>query len=432
MPWGIPFQRFDGDLNDRTAPGAIVAREKSPRLRGGDEMTPQLVLAQRPEIPIFRAMIEAAHIAEACAAPLASLLPGALLDVAPHKKPGATRVVVAMSGGVDSSVTAALMKAAGYDVVGITLQLYDHGQAIGRKGACCAGQDIHDARRVADTLGMPHYVLDYESRFRAEVMDDFADTYLAGATPIPCVRCNQRVKFRDLLQTARDLGAEALATGHYARRVVGDAGVEMHRAADPSRDQSYFLFATTREQLDFLRFPLGDLPRTATRDIAARLALPVAAKPDSQDICFVPTGDYASVVAKLRPGAVEAGEILHQDGRVLGRHDGIIHYTVGQRRGLGLVDPQAPGEPLYVLRLDPESHRVIVGPKSALAVPSIRVADVNWLGPDGSPEPLNVDVKVRSTTGAVPAALTLSGATEEFSPRPREGERAISGRPTAD
>jgi tRNA-specific 2-thiouridylase len=381
-------------------------------------MTPQLALAERPEIPIFRAMNVAAHIADIDLAALAQRS----ASIGGHKAPSATRVVVAMSGGVDSSVTAALMKAAGYDVVGITLQLYDHGQAVGRKGACCAGQDIHDARRVADTLGMPHYVLDYESRFRTEVMDDFADTYLAGATPIPCVRCNQRVKFRDLLQTARDLGAEALATGHYAKRVVGEAGVEMHRAADPSRDQSYFLFATTREQLDFLRFPLGDLPKTATRDIAARLALPVAAKPDSQDICFVPTGDYASVVAKLRPGAVEAGEIQHQDGRILGRHDGIIHYTVGQRRGLGLVDPTAPGEPLYVLRLDPAEHRVIVGPKSALAVSAIQVKDLNWLGPDVQPgEPLDVTVKVRSTTPAVPARLILGA--EEFSPRPREGER---------
>ncbi len=365
-------------------------------------------------------MIETSRIADLCAAPLARGLPPELFSVAPHKAPGATRVVVAMSGGVDSSVTAALMKAAGYDVVGITLQLYDHGAAVGRKGACCAGQDIHDARRVADKLGMPHYVLDYESRFRAEVMEDFADTYLAGATPIPCVRCNQRVKFRDLLQTARDLGAEALATGHYARRVVGDAGVEMHRGADPSRDQSYFLFATTRAQLDFLRFPLGDLAKTATRDIAARLELPVAAKPDSQDICFVPTGDYASVVAKLRPGAVEAGEIVHRDGRVLGRHEGIINYTVGQRRGLGLVDPAAPGEPLYVLRLDPENHRVIVGPKTALAVSSIQVTDVNWLGPDVAPgEPLEVDVKVRSTTPAVKATLALNTLDEP--PLPRSG-----------
>jgi tRNA-specific 2-thiouridylase len=373
-------------------------------------------------------MIETSRIADLPAEALAMAGAGIhrSLGVGGHKAPGATRVVVAMSGGVDSSVTAALMKAAGYDVVGITLQLYDHGAAVGRKGACCAGQDIHDARRVADKLGMPHYVLDYESRFRAEVMDDFADTYLAGATPIPCVRCNQRVKFRDLLQTARDLGAEALATGHYARRVAGDAkgphgGVEMHRGADPSRDQSYFLFATTRAQLDFLRFPLGDLAKTATRDIAARLELPVAAKPDSQDICFVPTGDYASVVAKLRPGAVEAGEILHQDGRVLGRHQGIINYTVGQRRGLGLVDPASPGEPLYVLRLDPENHRVIVGPKAALAVSSIQVTDVNWLGPDIAPgETLEVDVKVRSTTPAVKASLRYD------SHRPL-GERACPG-----
>jgi tRNA-specific 2-thiouridylase len=390
-------------------------------------------IAKKPEIPIFRAMLEASHIApevlaDACAAPLLRVPSDALRDIAPHKAPGATRVVVAMSGGVDSSVTAALMKAAGYDVVGITLQLYDHGQAVGRKGACCAGQDIHDARRVADKLGMPHYVLDYESRFRAEVMDDFADTYLAGATPIPCVRCNQRVKFRDLLQTARELGADALATGHYARRVVGDAGVEMHRGADPSRDQSYFLFATTRDQLDYLRFPLGDLPKTATRDIAARLELPVAAKPDSQDICFVPTGDYAAVVAKLRPGAVEAGEIVHRDGRVLGRHDGIINYTVGQRRGLGLVDPATPGEPLYVLRLEPETHRVIVGPKSALAVATIEVTDVNWLGPDLAPgEAVEVDIKVRSTTPPVRGTLNpppLRGRdTSAAPPRSRAGAR---------
>jgi tRNA-specific 2-thiouridylase len=332
-----------------------------------------------------------------------------------------------MSGGVDSSVTAALMQRAGYDVVGITLQLYDHGQAVGRKGACCAGQDIYDARRVADRLGFPHYVLDYEARFRAAVIDDFADTYLAGETPIPCVRCNQRVKFRDLLETARELGADALATGHYARRVAGPNGPELHRAADAARDQSYFLFATTPAQLDFLRFPLGALTKDETRGLAAELGLAAADKPDSQDICFVPTsgpmGGYARVVERLRPGAIEAGEIVHVDGRVLGRHDGIINYTVGQRRGLGLVDATAPGEPLYVVRLDATRHRVVVGPKAALATAAILVRDINWLGDrpladDGHP----VRVKVRSTTPAVPAtAFAAPGGARVVLAEPQYG-----------
>ena len=331
------------------------------------------------------------------------------------------RVVVAMSGGVDSSVCAALVAAAGYETVGITLQLYDHGEALRRTGACCAGQDIHDARRVADRLGIAHYVLDYESLFRQQVMDDFADTYLQGATPIPCVRCNQTVKFKDLLGTARDLGASCMVTGHYVARTEGPEGVRMGRAADPARDQSYFLFATTRDQLDFLRFPLAGLPKAAVRRIAAALGLPVADKPDSQDICFVPTGRYADVVARLRPGAIEPGDVQHVDGRVLGRHDGVIHFTVGQRRGLGV----ATGEPLFVVKIDAAGRRVIVGPRAALAVSRVALSDVNWIGEcvageddlDGRP----VLARVRSTRPPVPARLRTGAGWHVAFDSPEEG-----------
>ena len=316
------------------------------------------------------------------------------------------RIVVAMSGGVDSSVVAALAARSGAEVIGVTLQLYDHGAAVGRSKACCAGRDIYDARTVAERLGFAHYVFDYESRFRDSVIERFADEYARGRTPIPCVACNQGVKFTDLLSLARDLGANCLATGHYVRRAVGPNGPELHRAADPARDQSYFLFATTREQLDFLRFPLGDLPKTAVREIARELELVVADKPDSQDICFVPNGDYASVVKKVRPEAAQEGEIVDLAGRVLGRHKGLIHFTVGQRRGLE-IGGQA--EPLYVIRLEPESRRVIVGPKAALAVETAHLSGLNWLG-EGQREGLTA--KVRSM--ARPAPVGFDGGSIRF------------------
>lgn len=330
------------------------------------------------------------------------------------KSPADTRVVVAMSGGVDSSVAAAMLKREGYDVVGITLQLYDYGMTVGKKGACCAGQDIYDARRVADQIEIPHYVLDYESRFRNSVMDDFVDTYLKGETPIPCVRCNQTVKFKDLLDQARELGADCMATGHYARRIVGDDGkAQMLRGADHSRDQSYFLFATTQGQLDFLRFPLGMKPKTETRAIADELGLAVADKPDSQDICFVPTGGYAKVVEKLRPGAVRPGEIVHVDGTLMGRHDGVINYTVGQRRGLGIGGRKGEGgdeaDPLYVVRVDPVANQVIVGPRAALARDRVQVREVNWLGNPVVGVPMPVMVKLRSAQNPAPAVLLLHG-----------------------
>lgn len=347
---------------------------------------------------------------------------GGLNSLGFDKPPAETRVVAAMSGGVDSSVVAALLKAQGYDVIGITLQLYDHGAAIEKKGACCAGQDIHDARNVADQIGIPHYVLDYESRFREQVMEDFADTYLAGSTPIPCIRCNQTVKFADLLRTAKELGADCLVTGHYIRRETGEHGAELHRAADASKDQSYFLFATTREQLDYLRFPLGGLPKTETRALADQFALPVAAKPDSQDICFVPDGSYAKVVEKLRPGSGRGGEIVHLDGRVLGDHEGVIHYTVGQRRGLGV----ATGDPLYVVKIDAPARRVIVGPREALLTGALTMEEPNWLGPDTLDAACEAQravlARVRSTREPVPAKLgVLDGAPAVFFDTPEEG-----------
>ena len=321
--------------------------------------------------------------------------------------PASHRVVVAMSGGVDSSVVAALLKVAGYDVVGITLQLYDHGEALRRKGACCAGQDIHDARRVAAAFDIPHYVLDFESRFKDAVIDDFVAGYLAGETPIPCVKCNQTVKFADLLQRAKDLDAAALVTGHYIEsraRSDGSRHRDLFTPADMARDQSYFLFATTQEQIDLLRFPLGALPKTETRRIAAELGLVVADKPDSQDICFVPEGRYADVILKLRPDAAEPGDILHMDGRVLGRHEGIIHYTIGQRRGLGISD----SDPLYVVKVDAALKQVVVGPREALKQNDIRLANLNWLGGVALNETAqSVFAKIRSTRPPIEAAVRL-------------------------
>ena len=315
------------------------------------------------------------------------------------------RVVIAMSGGVDSSVAAALVKRAGYDAVGITLQLYDHGEAMRRKGACCAGQDIHDARAVAAKLDMPHYVLDYESRFKESVMDEFVDGYLAGHTPIPCIRCNETVKFRDLLATARDLGAVALVTGHYIATQHGETGWQMHRPRDLARDQSYFLFSTTQAQLDFLRFPLADLTKEQIRDYATLIGLQVADKPDSQDICFVPNGDYAGVIKRLRPDCSLPGEIRTMDGTVLGQHQGVLHYTVGQRRGLGV----ATGDPLYVVAIDADKRQVIVGPREALARARIQLDEVNWLGDVGSSAgAMPVRARIRSTGEPAAAELTLN------------------------
>ncbi len=326
--------------------------------------------------------------------------------------PVGSRVVAAMSGGVDSTVVAALLHKAGYEVVGVTLQLYDHGAALKKKGACCAGQDIHDARLAAEMLGIPHYVLDYESRFRDAVIDQFADAYLAGQTPVPCIRCNQTVKFRDLLDVARDLGAEAMATGHYVRRSVVDGRAQMRKAIDHSRDQSYFLFATTPQQLDYLRFPLADLEKPQVRGVAAELGLRIAAKPDSQDICFVPNGDYRTLIDKLRPQGRESGEIVHMDGRVLGGHAGITDYTIGQRRGLNV----AVGEPLFVTRLDPVKRHVIVGPREALLTAALTLDETNWLGDEASIEVAAeagapVLARVRSTRPPSPARLSWVDGT---------------------
>ena len=327
------------------------------------------------------------------------------------KAPAETRVVVAMSGGVDSSVVAAMLAEQGYDVVGVTLQLYDHGAALAKKGACCAGRDIHDARRVAETMGFAHYVLDYENTFREAVMEDFADAYLAGATPVPCIRCNERVKFKDLLATARDLNADCMATGHYIQRKMGLAP-ELHRAVDANRDQSYFLFSTTPDQLNYLRFPLGHLASKAeTRALASKYGLPVADKPDSQDICFVPNGNYAAVIEKLRPGAADPGEIVDLAGNVLGTHRGVIHYTIGQRKGLGIGGLE---DPIYVVKLDPALRRVIVGPKAALATRTFPLREINWLGDMAfdSRDEWHLNVKVRSTRPPRPAIVRPVSATE--------------------
>jgi tRNA-specific 2-thiouridylase len=334
------------------------------------------------------------------------------------------RIVVAMSGGVDSSVVAALAARSGAEVIGVTLQLYDHGAAVGRSRTCCAGQDIYDAKTVAERLGIAHYVFDYESRFRDSVIDKFADEYVNGRTPIPCIRCNQSVKFTDLLSLARDLGADCLATGHYVRRVIGENGAELHRAADPARDQSYFLFATTRDQLDYLRFPLGDMPKPAVREIARELALAVAEKPDSQDICFVPDGDYARVVEKVRPEAAAPGEIVDRDGRVLGEHRGLIHFTVGQRRGLEIGGQP---EPLYVLKLEPAARRVVVGPKAALAVRAARLSEINWLGED---QREGIAAKVRSLARPTPVQFdgeSIRFAQPEFGVAPGQAAVLYSG-----
>jgi tRNA-specific 2-thiouridylase len=385
-----------------------------PTIIGPRDSAPSTVA---PALPVADGLCDFSNLAKVD-------LSGADLDLFPGdpRPRNEIRVVTAMSGGVDSSVAAALMVHAGYDVVGVTLQLYDHGAALKKQGACCAGQDIHDARRVAEALGIPHYVLDYESRFRQQVMEDFADTYLKGSTPIPCVRCNQTVKFKDLLATAKDLGADAMVTGHYIRRTVGPNGPELARAADPDRDQSYFLFATTHEQLAFLRFPLGGMRKDDVRRAAAALGLQVAAKPDSQDICFVPAGKYSDIVEKLRPGAAGAGDIVHLDGRVMGRHEGVIRYTIGQRRGLGI----ATGEPLFVVKIDAANKHVIVGPREALLTSALAIGESNWLGEGSLTAACEAGTpalaRVRSTRAPVGGRMTLVDGLPGFAfDTPEEG-----------
>jgi tRNA-specific 2-thiouridylase len=355
------------------------------------------------------------------------------IDFALNRSPAESRIVVAMSGGVDSSVVAALAARTGAEVIGVTLQLYDHGEAVKRSGSCCAGQDIYDAKTVCDRLGIAHYVLDYESRFRTGVIDRFADEYARGRTPVPCSMCNQGVKFTDLIGFAQDLGADCLATGHYVRRVEQGGRIEMWKGRDPSRDQSYFLYGTTADQLAYLRFPLGDLPKSETRRLAAEEGLVVADKPDSQDICFVPDGDYASLVKKLRPETAAPGEIVHVDGRVLGSHAGVVHFTIGQRRG---IEIGGQSEPLYVVRIDPDQQRLVVGPRSALAVAVARVEGVNWLAEDQR----EVSAKVRSLARPVPATvipakagISVRFSTPEYGVAPGQsavfydGERLLGG-----
>ncbi len=366
----------------------------------GDQNKAELAFLRRPTLLVQR---QARGLVPRCGRNI-------LNSLGFDKAPKDTRVVVAMSGGVDSSVVASLLHEEGYDVVGVTLQLYDHGLALEKKGACCAGQDIYDASMVAQARGFPHYVLNYESKFHDAVMQDFADSYMRGETPIPCVRCNQTVKFRDLLKVARDLNADCLATGHYIKRIVNaDGTAELHRAHDAGKDQSYFLFATTQEQLDFLRFPLGGWGKDVTRQHANRLGLITADKPDSQDICFVPNGNYASVVRRLRPEADNKGDIVHIDGRVLGTHDGIVHYTIGQRKGIGIGGGVTDGNsPLYVVKIDPAQNHVIVGPKEALARDTVFLNDTSWLmvAPQGTTRP--VLVKLRSASQPVAATLEIT------------------------